>query len=269
MISDGNGYHGNCGFGGDGAWWLLVLFLFAFAGNSGWGGFGGGNTGGVVPYMMSNNTNNDVQRGFDQQAVMSAIGGVGTSVTTGFANAEVARCNSTTAILQALAANNASSMQNFNTLAMALQQCCCDNRASIADVKYAIATENCADRAAVNEGVRDIIAQNTGNTNNLLTAMNNGFQGLQDKLCQLELDGIKRDYDNQLRTMQNQLQQTQNELAAARSAAAVNAQTATILANNEAQTSILENYLYPQARPAYVVPNPNTGCCGYNQGCCA
>ena len=251
---NGNGW----GFGGDGAWWLLVLFLFAFAGNAGWGGFGG-NGGGAVPYMMNNTTQSDVQRGFDQQAVIGAIGNVGNAVNAGFASADVARCNQTTTILQTLANNQITSMQGMNSLAMALQQCCCDNRASIADVKYAIAQENCADRQAVNDGVRDIIAQNTGNTNSLITTMNNGFQSLRDEFCNLRLEDTKRDYENQLRAIQSQLTLTQNELAAARSAASQNAQTFDIVSR-----------LNPSAIPAYIVQNPSgCACANYqNVACC-
>lgn len=58
-----------------------------------------------------------------------------------------------------------------------LAQCCCDNRLATNDLKYTIATENCADRAAS--------AANT--------------QAILDKLCQLELDGYKRENDS-LRT---------------------------------------------------------------------
>ena len=49
-------------------------------------------------------------------------------------------------------------------------------------------------------------------------------------------------------------------------AASQGAQTAAILANNEAQTTALEQYLAPVPRPAYVVPNPN--CCTQNYGTC-
>jgi hypothetical protein len=251
---NGNGW----GFGGDGAWWLLVLFLFAFAGNAGWGGFGG-NGGGAIPYMMNNTTQSDVQRGFDQQAVIGAIGNVGNAVNNGFASADVARCNQTTTILQTLANNQITSIQGMNSLAMALQQCCCDNRASVADVKYAIAQENCADRQAVNDGVRDLMAQNTGNTNSLITTMNNGFQSLRDEFCNLRLEDTKRDYENQLRAIQSQLTFTQNELAAARSAASQNAQTFDIVSR-----------LNPTPSPAYIVQNPRgCACANYqNVGCC-
>ena len=63
----GGGYgNDGFGFGGNGAWWLIILLLFA---NNGWGngfGFGGGFGGCMMPWMLNNTTNNDVQRGFDQ-----------------------------------------------------------------------------------------------------------------------------------------------------------------------------------------------------------
>lgn len=217
---------GGIGWGGDGAWWLIVLFLFAFAGN-GWGnGFGGGNAQG------------DLQRGFDQSAVMNGINGLTTAVSTGFANAEVSRCNAQTNVLQAM-----------NGLAMSLQNCCCENRAGIADLKYNIATENCADRAAVSDGVRDILAATQAQTQTIL-----------DKMCQQEIDALKT---------QNANLQTQINLANLR--ASQNDQTARILADNAAQTLALEQYLNPTPVPAYAVANPN--CCnnqnwGYNNcGC--
>lgn len=220
----GNGF----GWGGDGAWWLIVLFLFAFAGN-GWGngGFGGGGNM-FMPYMQ-----NDVQRGFDQSALMSSLNGLTSSVSTGFANAEVSRCNGQTNILQAL--NNVSSN---------LQNCCCENRAGLADLKFTIATENCADRAAVSDGIRDVLAATQSQT-----------QAILDKLCQQEIDALKT---------QNANLQTQINMA--NLAASQTAQTARILADNAAQTTALEQYLNPAPIPAYVVQNP--ACCntGFN-GC--
>lgn len=218
---------GGFGWGGDGAWWLLVLFLFAFSGN--WGnGFGGGN--GSMPYVL--NTDNSVQRGFDQSAIMNGINGITSAVTNGFANAEISRGNAQANLLQSL-----------NSIAMAQQNCCCENRAGLADLKYTVATEACADRASVSDGIRDIIANATANT-----------QAILDKLCQQEIDALKT---------QNANLQTQINMA--NLAASQTAQTARILADNAAQTTALEQYLNPAPIPAYVVQNPN--CCNYNYGC--
>lgn len=69
VTNNGNGNNGLWG-GGDGAWWLIVLFLFAFVGGNGFGGWGGNVNagGGAVPYIMNTNTGAEVQRGFDQAA---------------------------------------------------------------------------------------------------------------------------------------------------------------------------------------------------------
>ena len=239
-----NGYgnsNGWGGFGGDGAWWLLVLFLFMFNGN-GWGnGFG---SNGAVPYLMNNTTNNDVQRGFDQQSIMNGINGLNTTVSNGFANAEVSRCNAQANLLQTLNANQAASNANMNTLAMSLQNCCCENRAGLADLKYTVATEACADRNAVANALRDVIASNTANT-----------QAILDKMCQQEIEALKT---------QNANLQTQVNLQALN--ASQTAQTARILQDNMAQTQALEQYLNPAPIPAYMVQNPN--CCGMNFNAC-
>lgn len=246
------GGRGNNGFGwgADGGWWILLLFLFAMSGN-GWGnGFGNG---GAMPYIGAQA---DMQRGFDQQATQGTLAAIQTQIGNGFSDAAVARCNAQTSLLQAMNNNQNITNQGMNTLAMSLQQCCCDNRAAVADLKYTIATENCADRQAISDGLRDLMAQNTANTNAIVQSQQQGFQGIQDKLCQLEIDGLKQ-ANEQLRTQLNM----------ANLAASQTAQTAAILQNNEAQTANLLQRLNPNPVPAYNVPNPYSGCCGQNYGC--
>ena len=224
------------GFGwGDGSFWIIILFLFFMMGNNGFG-FGNGWNSGV---------GNEVQRGFDQSAVMNGLTGLGTAVNTGFANAEVSRCNSQANILQAMNMNQAATIQSMNTLANSLQQCCCDNRAGLADLKYTVATENCSDRAAVSNGVRDII-----------TAQNANTQAVLDKLCALELDSVKQ-RNADLLAENNALKFAQSQTA----------QTAQLLADNAAQTSALEQYLNPAPIPAYMVQNPNCCAQNYYNGC--
>lgn len=237
----GNGGNSWGGFGGDGAWWLLVLFLFMFNGNGWNNGFGNN---GAMPYILNNTTNNDVQRGFDQQAIMGGINGLNSAVANGFANAEISRCNSQANILQTLNANQAAVNANMNALAMSLQNCCCENRAGLADLKYTVATENCADRAEASNNTRDIIQ-----------SINAGVQSIKDQLCQQEIDTLKT---------QNANLQTQVNLQALN--ASQTAQTAKILQDNAAQTQALEQYLNPVPIPAYMVQNPN--CCGMNFNTC-
>ena len=233
----------NNGFGGwgDGSFWIIVLFLFALMGN-GWGnGFGNGN-GGAMPYVI----NNDVQRGFDQSAIMSGITGLSGTMTNGFANAEISRCNGQTNILQTLAGNQMANMQSFYDVTSSFQNCCCENRLAVAETKQLISAEAAATRANTDAKV----------------------QAVMDKLCQLEMDGIKQNYENRISGMQNEIDNLRAAINSANGVASQNAQTAAIIANNEAQTVALERYLAPTPQPAYIVSNPN--CCnqnGYMFGC--
>ena len=241
VVGNGNGF----GNWNDGSFWIIILFLFAFMGN----GFGGYGNGSGMPYIM-NNVDSGIQRGFDQQAVISGINGlsaslgamaqsqcngfngVTTAINNGFATAEVA--------------NNARQMANLqgmNDIAMGLQNCCCQNAASTADLKYTVATEACADRAAVGDALNAVI-------NN----MNAGIQSLKDQMCQDKIDAK----NERIAALENQLNMAQLRESQT-------AQTAQILANNAAQTQALEQYLNPAPIPAYMVQNPN--CCAQNFGC--
>ena len=222
----GSGY----GFGGDAIWLIVLLALFG-----GWGGngFGNGMGGNNMLYDINANTN----RGFDQLAVTSGISGLQTTIANGFADAEVARCNSTTSLLQAI-----------NGVQSAQQQCCCENRLATADLKYTIATENCADRQAVSDGIRDVIESNTRNT-----------QAILDKLCQQEIDA-KNDLIATLRS----------QLSMADLKASQIAQTAELRAGQNAEVDALYNRLANcpvPSTPVYgrtpIFTCPGSGCgCG-------
>ena len=229
---------GGIGWNDGGLFWIIILFLFVFMGN-GWG-YGGGQ----APATVS--INNDLQRGFDQQSVMGGINGLTTAVTNGFANAEVSRCNSQANLLSTLNSNQNATTAAMNTIAMSLQNCCCENRAGLADLKYTVATEACADRQAVNDALRDVE-----------TSLSAKTQLILDKLCQQELDALKA---------QNANLQTQINLANLRESQTD--QTAKVLADNAAQTATLRQALNPTPIPAYVVQNPNGCGCGYNYGSC-
>lgn len=250
----GNGNGNGFGWGGDAAWWIIILVLFAMAGNGFGNGFGGGNSG-VLPYMLNGSDQSAMQRGFDQQSVMNGLNGI----TASLANAEVSRCNTQANLLATMNANQNANSAAMNQLAMSLQNCCCENRAGIANLQYTVASEACANRTAANQGFRDVI-----------DATNAGNQRILDKLCQLELDGVKQRYEAQVASLQDQVNGLRTDLSASRSAASQTAQTAQILADNAAQTLALEQYLNPTPKPAYVVQNPN--CCSslYNScGCMA
>ena len=229
-VTGGNRSNGM--FGGDGAWWIIVLFLFAMFG---WGGNGyGNNNGGASPYLTSAATQADIQRGFDQSSLTCKLDALTSTVSNGFASAEVARCNA-----------QANLMSQLNSIAMAQQNCCCENRAAIADVKYSLATEACDNRATVTNGVRDIIDSQTA-----------GFRAILDKMCQQEIDTLKSRNADLLADV--------NALRFAQSQTAQNAFISNAL---NAQTAILN----PTPIPAYVVQNPNccnTSGCGTCGGIC-
>lgn len=200
---------GGFGFDGNSGWWILLLFLLL--GNGGWGnGFGGGSNGGVgglfYPFMNQNETIND---GFRDQMINNNITGIRDSignlstqlcncccdmrdtVNQGFYNSEIAAANRQMANMnQAFGLQNAIS-SGFNATQAQLANCCCENRAATADLKYTIATENCADRAAISDGIRDVIASQTA-----------GVQRILDQLCNDKIDA-KNDEIAQLRQQLN------------------------------------------------------------------
>ena len=282
----GGGGSGFGGWGGDNGWWIILLFLFALGG---WGNnFGGGYGGGAMPYIMSNTTNADVQRGFDQQSVMFGINGlqsgisglstqlcnstadiqqslcngfagVNATVSSGFANAETAaNARQMANMNQAFGAQTAM-MQGFNQLGSQFADCCCENRLGLADLKYTVATENCADRTQAMQNTRDIIDSQT-----------RGTQAIIDKLCQLELDGVKA----QVEAKNDRISELQTQLNMANLAASQTAQNALIQNGFANEVDALYNRLnscpvpttpvYGRT-PIFTCNNNGCGCgCGSN-----
>ena len=233
MMGYGNGM--NDLFCGNNGWWIILFFFALFGG--GWGGNGFGNQNGnlnsIYPYLLNNQTQNEVVRGFDNAGVTGQLSAIQNAITSGFSGAEVANCN-----------RELNSLTNMNNLAMSLQNCCCENRANVADLKYTVATENCADRAALADGIRSIIESNTASTQRIL-----------DQLCADKIDAKNE-----------KIAELQQQLTMANLAASQTAQTAQLLADNSRQTAVLEDYLNPVARPAYIVQNPN--CCSQQYASC-
>lgn len=129
-------------------------------------------------------------------------GDIQTSLCNGFNGVNMSVNNAQNAIAQQLYTNQIADLNRsfdaqtattagMNAIGMSLQNCCCENRAATADLKYTIATENCADRAALSDGVRDIIANQTASTQRIL-----------DQLCQDKIDA-KNDEIAQLRQQLN------------------------------------------------------------------
>jgi hypothetical protein len=199
-------------FGNDWAW-IIILLLFGYGGRG--FGFGGGGGYGAPPATQA-----DLAAGFNNSAVLSGINGIDSALCQGFNGINTA----------ILAGNNA--------LAAQLAQCCCDNRAAIADVKYTIANEACETRHALAGNARDIIDNANANSRAILDFLTS------DKIATL--------------TAENQ---------SLKFAASQAAQNAFITANQEAQTAELIRRLGRDCPvPAYVVPNPNC-CYTPNNGC--
>lgn len=201
----GGGY-GNSFGNGDGSWWILLLFILLGGWGNGMGGYGNGGAGFV---------DSTVQRGFDQSAIMNGITGVGNNVVSGFGDTATNLCGGFAGVTAAInngfaqaeiAANNRAmnDMQQMFSLQSQLAQCCCDNKAAVADLKYTIANEACADRAAVTAGVQSIL----------------------DVMCQDKID-----------SKNEQILQLQNSLNMANLAASQTAQTAEILSRLPAATT--------------------------------
>nr|DAH05283.1 MAG TPA: hypothetical protein [Caudoviricetes sp.] len=223
------------GFGGDNGWWIIILFLAIFCG---WGGNGNGfgnngrNSGGVVDgYVLASDFSNIERKidsvnqglcdGFYQQAQL--VNGTNMAMASGFAQAELSRCNQQAAL-----------MQQLNNMAMQAQECCCENRAAIAQVRYDMATQACDTRNTVQNTTRDII-----------DAMNCGFRSIDQRLTAQELAAK----DAKIAEQNQQLFGYQ------------------LAASQAAQNNYLVSTLRPSPSPAYVVANPY--CCnsGYNYGC--
>ena len=219
-----NSSNGGFGWGGEGSWFIIILFLFAFLGwgNGGWGN--NSNGGGVVDgYVLTSDfanverkidsVNQGLCDGFYQQAQL--VNGTNMAMANGFAQAELSRSNQQAAL-----------MQQLNAMQMQAANCCCENRAAIAQVRYDMATQACDTRNTVNTAARDIIDANNQNSRAIL-----------DFLTQSKLSDL----------------QTEN-------------QNLKLAASQAAQNNYLVSQLRPSPIPAYTVQNPyccnQFACCG-------
>lgn len=229
-----NSSNGGFGWGGEGSWFIIILFLFAFLGwgNGGWGN-NAGNSGGVMDGYVLTSDFASVERKLDSIsngicdstfALNNAItGGFATTaqaINSGFGQAELSRANQQAAL-----------MQQLNAMQMQAANCCCENRAAIAQVRYDMAAQACDTRNTVQNATRDIIDANNQNSRAIL-----------DFLTQSKLSDL----------------QTEN-------------QNLKLAASQAAQNNYLISQLRPCPSPAYITCNPWAGSgyggCGCNQGC--
>ena len=293
MYGGGSGFGG--GWGGDGGWWIILLFLFALGGwgngfGGGYGGMGGFAADGAALYPWMNQAevtqdgfrdqmiNTNVSSIRDsvgnlstqlcgccadvQQSLCNGFAGVNATVNSGFANAETANNARQIANMQQAFAMQTAMGQGFNQLGSQFADCCCENRLGLADLKYTVATENCADRTQSMQNTRDII-----------DSQNRGTQAILDKLCALELDGVK----GQLAQAQRENVGLQNQLNMATLRESQTAQNAFISQGFANEVDALYNRLSSCPVPSTPVYgrtpiftcNSNCGCgcgCGGNTG---
>lgn len=268
-------YSGNGGFGGGfgNDWgWIILLLLFAGGGwgfGGGMGGFGNMALGYDFPWLLNGqsginaNTNAGFQNALlndnitsvrDSIAALSTqlcncCGDMQMALANGFANAETAANARQMSNMQTAFGLQNAVNAGFNSVGLQLCQASADNRLGLANLGSDIAREACADRQAVNEGVRDILANQTA-----------GIQRILDKLCDQELQAERRDNAN-----------LRSELMYARGQASQIEQTAQIRAGQNAAVTSLVNELRScpipaqpvyGSQPIFTCPN-NNGCgCG-------
>ncbi len=239
---------------------FLIFALFGW-GNGGWGGGFGGGGGAQQGYA----TQADIQRGFDTSAIIGKLDGisqgicdgfyaVNTSLLNGFNGVDNAICSLGYNVQQGFNATQLAMMQGNNALQAQLAQCCCDQRAGLADLKYDMATSDCSIKALINQMAQQI-----------MWGQQNGLRDLTElitsKFCQLEIS----QKDAVIADLRTQLAQCGDQN----------------LAN--AIVARLTAVINPPAVPSYPAANPN-GCgswpasflscngngwngCGCNQGC--
>ena len=190
---NGNGF----GWGGDGAWWIVLFLIFAAFG--GWGngfGFGGGGNGVMDGYVLTSDfanverkidsVNQGLCDGFYQQAQLA--NGTNMAMANGFAQAELSRSNQQAALMQQLTA-----------MQMQAQQCCCDQRADTAQVRYDMATQACDTRNTVQTAARDIVENANANSRAILDFLTQSkLQDLQSANQELRLQASQAAQNNYL-----------------------------------------------------------------------
>lgn len=219
------GTNGNGGFGngwGDG-WWIILLFLFAGWGGRGFGGgFGGGGAGdmpvtrGELDYSNLDSSIRGVQQGLCDgfyamnTGMLNGFGNLQNAIMTGFHGVDNAICTLGYQNQAGINSVNVANMQNTNAITTQLAggfgglerqiaDCCCENRAAIADIKYTMATNNCATQNAIAGAARDILDGQRESTRSILDFLvSDKLQTLQTENQNLKLKASQAEQNNYL-----------------------------------------------------------------------
>ena len=245
------GRNNNDGFGGDGCWWIILFLLFAMGGwnNGGWNnGNSNGGINGMYPWLSNGqkeimqNTNNgfntlqlgnqlnDISNGVQNlsTSMCNGFSGVNQTINSGFANAETAANSRQMANMQQNFANQTAMLQGFNQIGSQFAECCCENRLATCQTQNIVQNEGNATRFADANNTRDII-----------DSQNRNSQAILDKLCQLELDGVKA----QVEAKNDRIAELQTQLNMANLSASQTAQNAFIAQGFSNEVDALYNRL--------------------------
>ena len=248
----GNGF-GN-GFGGDSGWlWFIIILAMM---NGGWG-FGGGFGGGVgmdVMYPWLSNGQKEIMQNTNQGFNTLQLGNQLNDISSGVQNISTQLCNGFAGVNQTVSsgfanaetAANARQMANMQTsfdLSRQFADCCCENRLANCQTQNIIQNEGNATRFADANNTRDIITNATSNT-----------QAILDKLCQLELDGVKA----QVEAKNDKIADLQRELSMADLRASQTAQNAFISQGFANEVDALYNRLSSCPVPSTPVYRKNS-----------
>lgn len=266
-LLSGNNGRNNDGFGSDGNWaWVLIFLIFALGGfgRNGYG-FGGG-TGSVSDnYVLASDfatLQRQMDSGFDRignrienvnNGLCDGFYAMNTGMLNGFSGVQQAMCQGFSGINQAIATNGYETRLGTQNLASQLASCCCDIRQEIADC--------CCKTQSSIKDVNYNMAMNTNaiqnamclNTRDLIENQNANYRALHDEIVA-----------NRIEDKNAQIQAQQNEINALR-----------LAASQERQNSFLISQLNPTPVPSYPVVNPNcclnyqvtNGCCGNGCNC--
>jgi hypothetical protein len=209
---------GGFGFGNDFATWVILLLVLG----GGWGGFGGFGMGGYGAmmgmgmmgmdylYPWLNNSQN-INNGFRDQQISTQINGIQSGIqglsqqlcqccgdmrydmANGFNGVSNSIFGAQTAIGQQLYSNEIANLNRSFAEQTANAQGFNGVNAGVADLRYTVATEACADRAAVGDALQNVTMQNMGNTNVIVSAIRDGIQSIKDDLCADRLDAERRE----------------------------------------------------------------------------
>ena len=243
------GGNNNDAFGGNGAWWLIVLFLFIFAG--GWGnGFGGNGSGATDNYVLASDfsqLSRQLDTGIDRLASQGVQ--ISNGLCDGFyTQAQLVNGLQNNLATQGYETRNAitqaqiSEMQNANAIQSQLSSCCCDNREAISNLNYNMATQANGITSAISNGFCTSNYNNQNNTRDIIEAQNAGTRAI--------LDAIQ---NNKVEELQNRISEQNQQINALQ-----------LSASQSAQNQYLISQLKTAPIPAYTVPNPYTG---YSCGC--